>query len=143
MCRSPEISSIDSAFSILVQLSSLFNYFVPSFDRRNKVIVDRLSRRSSDSKELNFPTKYSQSYVDQFIACLWKQNLSYWRNPQYTAVRFFYTVIISLMFGTICWRFGSKRFSFKALVSLFFLHTKTVKKRMVKKHNNLLIFGLH
>lgn len=33
----------------------------------------------------------------------------YWRNPQYTVMRFFYTVIISLMFGSICWSFGSKR----------------------------------
>ena len=111
MCSSPGIPSIDFTFSVLVQLSfSLFNHFVLSFNRRNKLIVERLSKPSSDSKELNFPTKYSQSFLDQFLACLWKQNLSYWRNPQYTAVRFFYTVIISLMFGTICWGFGSKRF---------------------------------
>ncbi|PSS36226.1 ABC transporter G family member 32 like [Actinidia chinensis var. chinensis] len=75
----------------------------------NKELVEILSKPNRESKDLNFPTKYSQAYVDQFLACLWKQNLSYWRNPQYTAVRFFYTVIISLMLGTICWRFGSKR----------------------------------
>ncbi|CAA3033443.1 ABC transporter G family member 32-like [Olea europaea subsp. europaea] len=75
----------------------------------NKELVERLSKPSSDTKDLHFPTKYSQSYFDQFVACLWKQNLSYWRNPQYTAVRFFYTLIISLMLGTICWKFGSKR----------------------------------
>ncbi|KAK3031146.1 hypothetical protein RJ639_035144 [Escallonia herrerae] len=74
----------------------------------NEELVERLSKPNSDSKDLNFPTKFSQSYHGQFLACLWKQNLSYWRNPQYTAVRFFYTVIISLMLGTICWRFGSK-----------------------------------
>lgn len=77
--------------------------------QRNKELVESLSKPNPDSKDLNFPTKYSQSFFDQFLACLWKQNLSYWRNPQYTAVRFFYTVIISLMLGTICWRFGSKR----------------------------------
>ncbi|XP_057500295.1 ABC transporter G family member 32-like [Actinidia eriantha] len=77
--------------------------------QRNKELVEILSKPNRESKDLNFPTKYSQSYIDQFLACLWKQNLSYWRNPQYTAVRFFYTVIISLMLGTICWRFGSKR----------------------------------
>ncbi|XP_059635000.1 ABC transporter G family member 32 [Cornus florida] len=80
-----------------------------NLSRRNRQLVERLSKPSIDSKDLNFPTKYSQSFFDQFLACLWKQNLSYWRNPQYTAVRFFYTVIISLMLGTICWRFGSKR----------------------------------
>ncbi|KAK2978211.1 hypothetical protein RJ640_024244 [Escallonia rubra] len=76
--------------------------------QHNEELVERLSKPNSDSKDLNFPTKFSQSYYGQFLACLWKQNLSYWRNPQYTAVRFFYTVIISLMLGTICWRFGSK-----------------------------------
>ncbi|KAL3825129.1 hypothetical protein ACJIZ3_021158 [Penstemon smallii] len=75
----------------------------------NKELVERLSKPSSDSKYLHFPTKYSRTYFDQFVTCLWKHNLSYWRNPQYTAVRFFYTVIISLMLGTICWGFGSKR----------------------------------
>ncbi|KAG8367402.1 hypothetical protein BUALT_Bualt16G0068200 [Buddleja alternifolia] len=75
----------------------------------NKELVERLNKPSMDTKDLNFPTKYCRSYFDQFVACLWKQNLSYWRNPQYTAVRFFYTVIISLMLGTICWKFGSTR----------------------------------
>ncbi|KAG1335516.1 ABC transporter G family member 31 [Cocos nucifera] len=77
--------------------------------QQNRILVENLSRPNSESKELSFPTKYSQSYLVQYIACLWKQNLSYWRNPRYTAVRFFYTVIISLMFGTICWGFGSRR----------------------------------
>ncbi|CAN4097919.1 unnamed protein product [Withania somnifera] len=71
-------------------------------------MVENLSKPQG-SAELYFPSKYSQSFFGQFLACLWKQNLSYWRNPQYTAVRFFYTVIISLMFGSICWKFGSKR----------------------------------
>ncbi|XP_072965196.1 ABC transporter G family member 31 isoform X1 [Typha angustifolia] len=77
--------------------------------RQNKDMVENLSRPTSESKELTFPTKYAQPSFSQYLACLWKQNLSYWRNPQYTAVRFFYTVVISLMFGTICWQFGSRR----------------------------------
>lgn len=123
MCSSHGIPSIYLLFHS--QLNYFFLYltiFFLCFNRRNKMIVARLSKPSSDSKELNFPTIYSHSYLDQFLACLWKQNLSYWRNPQYTAVRFFYTVIISLMFGTICWRFGSKRSSFL----LFFLSLHTV-----------------
>ncbi|PWA98468.1 pleiotropic drug resistance protein PDR/CDR [Artemisia annua] len=76
---------------------------------QNQELVENLSKPDIDSKFLFFPTRYSQSFLGQFFACLWKQNLSYWRNPQYTAVRFFYTVIISLMFGTMCWKFGAKR----------------------------------
>ncbi|XP_022881531.1 ABC transporter G family member 32-like isoform X1 [Olea europaea var. sylvestris] len=77
--------------------------------RKNKDLVKKLSKPVTDKNDLSFPSKYSLSVLGQFLTCLWKQNLSYWRNPQYTAVRFFYTVIISLMFGTICWKFGSKR----------------------------------
>uniref|UniRef100_A0A804MZ33 ABC transporter domain-containing protein n=1 Tax=Zea mays TaxID=4577 RepID=A0A804MZ33_MAIZE len=77
--------------------------------QQTREIVEALSRPSSESKELTFATKYAQPFCAQYMACLWKHNLSYWRNPQYTAVRFFYTVIISLMFGTICWKFGSRR----------------------------------
>ncbi|KAI3512248.1 hypothetical protein L1887_19561 [Cichorium endivia] len=76
---------------------------------QNQELVDNLSKPDRNSNFLTFPTKYSQTFLGQFLACLWKQNLSYWRNPQYTAVRFFYTVIISLMFGTMCWKFGTKR----------------------------------
>ncbi|KAK1662280.1 hypothetical protein QYE76_050439 [Lolium multiflorum] len=76
---------------------------------QTKEIVETLGKPTSESKELTFSAKYAQPFCAQFLACLWKQNLSYWRNPQYTAVRFFYTVIISLMFGTICWKFGSRR----------------------------------
>lgn len=88
-------------FAEIYRRSRVFQY--------NKELVDRLSRPRRNTKELSFPTKYSRSFLDQFLTCLWKQNLSYWRNPQYTAVRFFYTVVISIMLGTICWKFGSKR----------------------------------
>ncbi|KAI3790224.1 hypothetical protein L2E82_03108 [Cichorium intybus] len=90
---------------------------------RNRDLVERLKKPRNDSKELHFPSKYSRSYTDQFATCFWKQYLSYWRNPQYTAVRFFYTSIISLMLGTICWKFGSKRETqqdiFNALGSMY------------------------
>lgn len=114
-CRNlPKIKpfSVRTIFSSLTysMLFSLTLYFFSCVSRYNQVLVERLSRSCGDSKDLNFPAKYCQSYFSQFLACLWKQNLSYWRNPQYTAVRFFYTLIISLMLGTICWRFGSKRF---------------------------------
>ncbi|XP_065851098.1 ABC transporter G family member 32 isoform X2 [Euphorbia lathyris] len=99
-CSSEE-NRLGVDFAEIYQRSTLF--------QRNRELVERLGKPSSDAKELNFPTKYSQSFLEQFLACLWKQNLSYWRNPQYTAVRFFYTVVISLMLGTICWKFGSKR----------------------------------
>eukprot|EP00252_Welwitschia_mirabilis_P028055 TRINITY_DN9943_c0_g1_i1.p1 TRINITY_DN9943_c0_g1~~TRINITY_DN9943_c0_g1_i1.p1 ORF type:complete len:333 (+),score=41.90 TRINITY_DN9943_c0_g1_i1:84-1001(+) len=72
-------------------------------------LIDILSEPASGSSDLHFPSTYSQSYLEQFRACLWKQRLSYWRNPKYTATRFLLTAIISLIFGTVCWGLGSKR----------------------------------
>lgn len=112
---STEENRLGVDFADIYRRSNLFQH--------NRELVENLSKPSNHSKELNFPTKYSQSFFYQFLACLWKQNLSYWRNPQYTAVRFFYTVIISLMLGTICWRFGAKRETqqdlFNAMGSLY------------------------
>ncbi|KAK6119467.1 hypothetical protein DH2020_046795 [Rehmannia glutinosa] len=68
---------------------------------------------TSPAEENRFGLDFAKFIANQicFSKCsfTFSKNLSYWRNPQYTAVRFFYTVIISLMFGTICWKFGSKR----------------------------------
>ncbi|XP_027085587.2 pleiotropic drug resistance protein 1 [Coffea arabica] len=77
--------------------------------RRNKALIKELSSPAPGSKELYFRTQYSESFYIQFLACLWKQHWSYWRNPRYTAVRLFYTTIIALMFGTIFWDLGTKR----------------------------------
>ncbi|GFS44954.1 pleiotropic drug resistance 12 [Actinidia rufa] len=77
--------------------------------RRNKELIKEFSVPAPGSKELHFPTKYSQSFFSQCIACLWKQYWSYWRNPPYTAVRLIFTTIIAVMFGTIFWDLGSKR----------------------------------
>ncbi|KAF8393294.1 hypothetical protein HHK36_021535 [Tetracentron sinense] len=77
--------------------------------RRNKALIGELSTPPPGSKDLYFPTQYSQSFFTQCIACLWKQHWSYWRNPPYTAVRFLFTTCIALMFGTIFWDLGSKR----------------------------------
>ncbi|KAJ8640592.1 hypothetical protein MRB53_017286 [Persea americana] len=75
---------------------------------RNKALIKELSSPPPESKDLYFPTQYSQSFFTQCMACLWKQHMSYWRNPQYTAVRLLFTTFIALMFGTIFWNLGSK-----------------------------------
>ncbi|XVE63542.1 hypothetical protein DITRI_Ditri07aG0028300 [Diplodiscus trichospermus] len=77
--------------------------------RRNKALVKELSSPARGSKDLYFQTRYSQSFLTQCIACLWKQCWSYWRNPPYTAVRFLFTTVIALLFGTIFWDIGTKR----------------------------------
>uniref|UniRef100_A0A6V7QPR8 ABC transporter domain-containing protein n=1 Tax=Ananas comosus var. bracteatus TaxID=296719 RepID=A0A6V7QPR8_ANACO len=76
--------------------------------RRNKALISELSNPPPGSKDLFFPTKYSQPFLTQCMACLWKQHKSYWRNPSYTATRIFFTTVIALIFGTIFWRLGKK-----------------------------------
>ncbi|KAL8189296.1 hypothetical protein R6Q57_028862 [Mikania cordata] len=77
--------------------------------RRNKALIAELSVPAPGTKDLYFPTQYSQSFFVQCIACLWKQRWSYWRNPPYTAVRFAFTAFIAIMFGTMFWDLGGKR----------------------------------
>ncbi|KAK6136023.1 hypothetical protein DH2020_030233 [Rehmannia glutinosa] len=55
--------------------------------RRNEELIKQLSTPAPGSQDLYFPTKYAQSFITQCKACFWKQHLSYWRNPQYNAVR--------------------------------------------------------
>ncbi|KAL7187490.1 hypothetical protein ACSBR1_037549 [Camellia fascicularis] len=77
--------------------------------RKNKDLIKDLSTPPLGSKDIYFPTQYSQAFFIQCMACLWKQHLSYWRNPPYSAVRFLFTTCIALLFGTIFWDLGSKR----------------------------------
>lgn len=96
------------SFPQLAKVLPIYYWMGYIYPRRNKSLVRELSSPVPGSKDLFFPTQYSQSYFSQFMACLWKQHWSYWRNPLYTAVRFLFTMIIALMFGTMFWNLGSK-----------------------------------
>jgi ABC-type multidrug transport system permease subunit len=76
--------------------------------KRNKALIKDLSVPPPESSDLYFPTQFSQPFLTQCMACLWKQNLSYWRNPSYTAVRFFFTLFCALLLGSIFWQLGKK-----------------------------------
>ncbi|XP_068660074.1 pleiotropic drug resistance protein 2-like isoform X3 [Aristolochia californica] len=83
-------------------------YHKSSLYQRNQELITELSTPALGSKDLCFSTKYSQSFWTQCRACFWKQHLSYWRNPPYNAIRFFLTIIIGVIFGTIFWNNGQK-----------------------------------
>ncbi|XP_034687785.1 ABC transporter G family member 31 isoform X3 [Vitis riparia] len=68
------------------------------------------------SEPLHFPTTYSQDAITQFRTCLWKQNLVYWRSPEYNAVKILFSTISALIFGSVFWDVGSKRDSTQSLV---------------------------
>ncbi|KAL9460374.1 hypothetical protein AB3S75_003560 [Citrus x aurantiifolia] len=97
--RSQELA-LGVDFHNIYKLSDLY--------RRNKALIEELSKPVPGSKDLYFPTQYSRSFFMQFMACLWKQHWSYWRNPPYNAVRFLFTTAIALTFGTMFWDMGTK-----------------------------------
>ncbi|KAL2345195.1 hypothetical protein Fmac_006480 [Flemingia macrophylla] len=74
--------------------------------QRNQELIKELSSPAPGSSDLSFPSKYSQSFFVQLKACFWKQYWSYWRNPPYNAVRYFFTIVIGLLFGVIFWQKG-------------------------------------
>ncbi|TQD75125.1 hypothetical protein C1H46_039353 [Malus baccata] len=76
--------------------------------RRNQELNKELSMPQQGSKDLYFPTQFSQSFLTQCKACFWKQHWSYWRNSQYNAIRFFMTVSVGIIFGIIFWNKGKK-----------------------------------
>lgn len=80
-----------------------------SLSQRNENLIKELSVPRAGSHDLKFPTQYSRSPWTQFQANLWKQNKTYWRSPYYNAVRFFFTVICALIFGSVFWNLGSRR----------------------------------
>ncbi|XP_066306468.1 ABC transporter G family member 36-like [Miscanthus floridulus] len=85
--------------------------------QRNKALIKELSQPAPGSSDMHFSSKYSQSSITQCVACLWKQNLSYWRNPPYNTVRFFFTTIIALLLGTIFWDLGGKIYTSQDLMN--------------------------
>ncbi|KAB2085662.1 hypothetical protein ES319_A05G414200v1 [Gossypium barbadense] len=76
--------------------------------RKNEELIKDLCTPVPGTKDLHFPTTYSQDFFTQCKACFWKQYHSYWRNPQYNAIRFFMTFFVGIIFGVIFWDKGNK-----------------------------------
>ncbi|PSS15952.1 Pleiotropic drug resistance protein [Actinidia chinensis var. chinensis] len=93
-------------------------YANSSLYQRNQELIKELSTPPPGSKDLHFPTKYSQPFRTQCKACFWKQHWSYWRNPQYNAIRFFMTIVIGALFGFIFWDKGQQTTKQQDLMNL-------------------------
>ncbi|KAL0330265.1 UNVERIFIED_CONTAM: Pleiotropic drug resistance protein 1 [Sesamum radiatum] len=102
-----EVTSIAQEVALEVDFAEVYKN--SELYRRNKALIAELSKPIPGSEDLHFPTRYSRSFFTQCKACLWKQHLSYSRNPPYIAVRLLFTTFIALMFGTIFWNLGSKK----------------------------------
>lgn len=76
--------------------------------RNTLELVQELSEPSPGSKDLHFSTRFPQSHLGQFTACLWKQHLSYWRSPEYNLTRFLFMVVAAVIFGAVFWQKGKE-----------------------------------
>ncbi|XP_024544542.1 pleiotropic drug resistance protein 1 isoform X1 [Selaginella moellendorffii] len=85
------------------------HYRNSSLYQRNEAMIKELSAPAPGSSDLEFSSTFARSFTEQCVACLWKQQWSYWRNPTYCAVRLFYTLACALLFGSMFWRLGSNR----------------------------------
>ncbi|KAK2641153.1 hypothetical protein Ddye_022916 [Dipteronia dyeriana] len=81
-------------------------------------LIHDLSVPPAGSQPLKFSSTYSKDQLSQFLICLWKQNLVYWRSPQYNVMRLCFTTMAALIFGSVFWDIGSKRDSTKALFTV-------------------------
>lgn len=77
--------------------------------REVEASINRFSTPAAGSEPLKFDSTYSRDKLSQFLTCLWKQNLVYWRSPAYNAMRIFFTTVSALILGTVFWNIGSKR----------------------------------
>jgi len=99
-----EISSAAMETQLGVDFGELYRN--SSLHEQNMTLVKELSNPVSGSQDLYFPSHYSQSILGQLGACLWKQQLTYWRSPTYNLVRFSFSAITAILFGTIFWDTG-------------------------------------
>ncbi|CAN4120751.1 unnamed protein product [Withania somnifera] len=101
-----EVTSSSQEMTLGVDFTEL--YKKSDLYRRNKGLIEELSVPRAGTSDLHFETQFSQPFWVQCMACLWKQHWSYWRNPAYTAVRFLFTTVIALIFGSMFWDIGTK-----------------------------------
>ena len=77
--------------------------------RENEELIAKLSAPREGSRDLYFKHSYPQSQLRQLGLLLQKDLITYWRSPNYNAVRFVFTVILALIIGAIYWGLGARR----------------------------------
>ncbi|KAA8545298.1 hypothetical protein F0562_020082 [Nyssa sinensis] len=112
-----EVTSTSEEAELGVDFAQIYKTSV--LYENNKELVKELSTPPPGSKELIFPTRFSQTGWGQFKSCLWKQHWSYWRSPSYNLMRSLYMLISSLLFGILFWDQGRKIHNQQSLFNIF------------------------
>ncbi|KAG0548825.1 hypothetical protein BDA96_01G201000 [Sorghum bicolor] len=97
-----DVTSASMEFQLNIDFASV--YQESHLHRNKQELVKQLSSPLPNSENLCFSNRFTQNGWCQFKACLWKQNITYWRSPQYNLNRMVMTTIIALTFGVLYWR---------------------------------------
>ncbi|KAL3689015.1 hypothetical protein R1sor_015324 [Riccia sorocarpa] len=101
-----EVSSVAVETELGVDFADIYEN--STLFQTNKRFVEELSQPATNARDLWFPKKYSQPLFTQVLSCLWKQRITYWRNPKFNNIRFLFTFSCAVFVGTIFWGVGSK-----------------------------------
>ncbi|KAL8105524.1 hypothetical protein AgCh_029350 [Apium graveolens] len=76
--------------------------------RDNIELVKELRTAPGQMRELHFSSRFARNMWEQYKACLWKQHLSYWRNPDYNVKRLGFMTLASVAMGALMWQKGKQ-----------------------------------
>ncbi|KAF9592637.1 hypothetical protein IFM89_016294 [Coptis chinensis] len=120
-----DVTSSSSEAELGVDFARLYNE--SSVYKNNKELVSQLCSPPPGSTDLHFPTHFPQNGWGQFKACLWKQNLSYWRSPSYNLTRVMHMIVSALLYGALFWKQGNKINNQQDLFNIFgFMFTASI-----------------
>lgn len=77
--------------------------------KRNDVLVEELSVPKPGIEPLFFDREYAADMWTQFKMLMYRCFVSYWRNPQYNAVKFVFCTVLGVLLGTIYLNLGQER----------------------------------
>jgi ABC-2 type transporter len=78
--------------------------------QQTDALIDEHSQIAPGSTPLAFATAYAQPMGGQIKLLLKRAFTQYWRTPQYNMLRFIITLVMGLLFGTLFWARGNKRY---------------------------------
>ncbi|CAL4934437.1 unnamed protein product [Urochloa decumbens] len=97
-----DVTSTSMEVQFNIDFASIYQESPLHSDRQE--LVKQLSSPLQNSESLSFTCRFPQNGWVQFKACLWKQNVIYWRSPQYNLNRMVVIVMIALIFGALYWQ---------------------------------------
>ncbi|GJM95872.1 hypothetical protein PR202_ga12655 [Eleusine coracana subsp. coracana] len=94
-----DVTSRSTEVQLNIDFASIYQESI--LHREMEELVKQLSSPPPNSQILCFLNRFPQNSWTQFKACLWKQNITYWRSIQYNLRRIIMAIILALIFGIL------------------------------------------